>query len=127
MRLQLILFISCIILIINILIIQAKLNDETRLILSNKLKEEYAVSLSNKIQSHEDLKNFQLDLLKKRNSQCVTNEELKNLGKNLGRDLGKNLGNNLSEHQKFSLDDFNNFSVETALDLTKKFNNVVII
>lgn len=56
--------------------------EESKTSLLKRLNDESRANLANKINSKEDLKRFQLDLLKKRNSQCVTNEELENFGEN---------------------------------------------
>ena len=56
--------------------------EETKSDLLKRLNAESRANLAAKIRSEDDLKRFQLDLLKKRNSQCVTNEELENFGEN---------------------------------------------
>lgn len=46
--------------------------------LLERLSDAAKSSLKARIQSNDDLKKFQIDLLKKRNSQCVTYEDLTN-------------------------------------------------
>lgn len=69
--------------------------------------------LNEKIQSKEDLKNLQVNILKRRNFQCMSHDELNNFGKT---DLDRTWENELAS--------FNDEMLRKTLDQKVKINSL---